>query len=170
MEKETATKVKVYCMDCEFSSMTIDRRNRGVCFSPVPDRSGRKKRLVLFTPRACPFYKPDLREERFVALANRVPKDKWLDDRTWTTEDLQSYWEKQDKEGRHPPEPMACGACGEYRPLTYRLGLDLFVCQKCNETPGLGEHLVQELVDKVGAGETNLRPWEHIAKEIADKM
>ncbi len=62
------------------------------------------------------------------------------------------------------------GVCGEYRPLTYRLGLDLFVCQKSNETPGLGGHLVQEFVDKVGAGETNLRPWEHIAKEIADKM
>ena len=82
--------------------------------------------------------------------------------------DRYACWEKGG-EGSHYPWEGVCGACGKHRPLTYRLGLDLFVCQICNETPGLGQRLVQEFVDKVEAGETNLRPWEHIAKEIADK-
>ena len=38
-----------------------------------------------------------------------------------------------------------CGACGAQDiPLTYRLGLDLFVCRPCNAQPNLGAKLVEE--------------------------
>lgn len=42
-----------------------------------------------------------------------------------------------------------CGACGtENVPLTFRLGLDLFVCLPCHLQPNLGSILVQEMIDR----------------------
>ena len=42
-----------------------------------------------------------------------------------------------------------CGACGtENVPLTFRLGLDLFVCLPCHLQPNLGAIIVQDLIDR----------------------
>jgi len=66
-------------------------------------------------------------------------------------DDRYECWEKGGQ-GTQYPWHGECGACGACGPLTYRLGLDLFVCRQCNETPGLGGILVDRLVAEVRRG------------------
>ena len=43
-----------------------------------------------------------------------------------------------------------CGSCGDKEvPLTYRSGLDLFICLPCHAQPNLGAILVEELIEKL---------------------
>ena len=52
-----------------------------------------------------------------------------------------------------------CGACGaENVPLTYRLGLDLFVCLPCHVQPNLGPILVEEINGRCVKGRRSRGP------------